>query len=146
MHYCWTLCLDYDKFLFEAFILADDGYDVWMGNARGNKYSRNHTKLIPDKDSIFWDFSWHEIGIYDLSATIDYILKQTGTDKVYYVGHGQGATIMYVLLSSLPWYNEKVSTYVHLAPIVYMKNTKSVLFRIPAKLLKLLKVSTKRCT
>lgn len=40
-----------------AYLLADRGYDVWLGNARGNTYSRNHTKWNPDVDKKeFWDF------------------------------------------------------------------------------------------
>ncbi|KAL0110383.1 hypothetical protein PUN28_013789 [Cardiocondyla obscurior] len=38
-----------------AFILADEGYDVWLGNARGNMYSRKH--YLPDiKKELYWDF------------------------------------------------------------------------------------------
>jgi len=37
-----------------AFMLANEGYDIWLGNSRGNKHSRNHTTLNPDKNASFW--------------------------------------------------------------------------------------------
>ncbi len=37
------------------FILADQGFDVWMGNNRGNFYSNTNTKYNPDQ-SEFWQW------------------------------------------------------------------------------------------
>jgi len=44
---------DFDKA--NAFILAEAGYDVWMGNNRGSAYSRGHLKYKRD-DFEFWQF------------------------------------------------------------------------------------------
>lgn len=38
-----------------AFVLADLGYDVWLGNNRGNAYSKRHVSLNTQKKE-FWDF------------------------------------------------------------------------------------------
>lgn len=38
-----------------AFVLADAGFDVWMGNARGTRFSRKNLHRTP-KEAAFWDF------------------------------------------------------------------------------------------
>ncbi len=54
---------DEDKSL--AFVLANKGYDVWLGNNRGTKHSRDHTTFTR-KDKEYWEFTFEEMGIYDL--------------------------------------------------------------------------------
>jgi lysosomal acid lipase/cholesteryl ester hydrolase len=42
-----------------AFVAARAGYDVWLGNSRGNTYSCKHIKYDPWKNEAkFWDFDW----------------------------------------------------------------------------------------
>ncbi|XP_069681265.1 lipase 3-like [Periplaneta americana] len=119
-----------------VYSLAEEGYDVWLGNARGNRYSRKHKSLDP-KSRDFWQFSWHEIGVYDLPAMIDYILARasrgSGSDMgLFYVGHSQGTTAFYVMASKLPEYNDKIHAMVSLSPVAFMYNVASPFVKLLA--------------
>ena len=64
-----TWILNKEKSL--AFRTAQAGYDVWLGNNRGTKYSRVHETLDPTKDSdkkFYFDYSFYELGKYDAPA------------------------------------------------------------------------------
>lgn len=65
-------------------------------------------KILNPESKEFWNFSWHEMGIYDLPAMIDYMLNATNESECYYVGHSEGTTSLLVLLSDLPQYNQKI--------------------------------------
>ncbi|XP_011296940.1 lipase 3 isoform X2 [Fopius arisanus] len=116
-----------------AYILADKGYDVWMGNSRGSTYSRGHEELLTTNHE-YWEFSFHEMGIYDLPATIDYILDETKQEKIYCLGHSQGTTSFFVMMSEKPEYNNKIYKLAAYAPIVYMTNIRSPFLKFAAGL------------
>ena len=60
---------------------------------RGNTYSKNHTTLDTCSSCAeFWNFGFHEGGVYDLAAVIDHILETSENEYVYYIGHSQGTT------------------------------------------------------
>ncbi|XP_006147666.1 lipase member K [Tupaia chinensis] len=107
-----------------AFLLADMGYDVWLGNSRGNTWSRKHLKLSP-KSPEYWAFSMDEMAKYDLPATIDFILKKTGQQRLYYVGHSQGTTIAFIAFSTNPELAKRIKIFFALAPVVTVKYTQN---------------------
>ena len=78
----WVLGSTKEKTL--PYLLVDAGYDVYLGNNRGNKYSRKHLKLSAS-DPKFWDFSLDEFSYFDIPDTIEYIqnlYKTKGRDNV----------------------------------------------------------------
>ncbi|XP_066594913.1 lipase 3-like [Prorops nasuta] len=116
--------------------LVDAGYDVWLANCRGNTFSKYHLTKSPDVKE-FWDFSYHELGVYDIPAEIDQVLNVTGQEKLFYVGHSMGTTSFFILLSEHPEYNEKIYKMFAYAPVVYI-NFRAPLIGLLAIVLKLL--------
>ncbi|XP_068645084.1 triacylglycerol lipase 2-like isoform X2 [Aristolochia californica] len=68
-----------------AFVLADSGYDVWIANTRGTRFSQGHATLDASTPA-YWAWSWDELVEFDLPATFDFVYRQTG-QKINYVGH-----------------------------------------------------------
>ncbi|KAF1373428.1 hypothetical protein PFLUV_G00238760 [Perca fluviatilis] len=112
-----------------GFVLADHGYDVWIGNSRGNTWSRRHQTLSPDHED-FWRFSYDEMALKDLPAVINHILKVTGQDQIYYIGHSQGTTIAFIAFSTLPELASKIKMFIGLAPVATVAFTSSAMTKL----------------
>ncbi|KAJ3312791.1 hypothetical protein HDV04_002756 [Boothiomyces sp. JEL0838] len=98
-----------------ALTLADAGYDVWLGNTRGNKYSCKHRKYKPNEEK-FWDFSMDQLAMFDLPDSVDYILNFTGAPSLTYIGFSQGTAQGFSSLSINPSLNKKINLFIALAP------------------------------
>ncbi|CAB0035917.1 unnamed protein product [Trichogramma brassicae] len=106
-----------------AFILSDLGYDVWMGNARGNNYSHGHVNYTTH-DLRYWDFSWQEMAKYDLPAEINYIVRIKNASLMY-IGHSMGTTMFYAMAIDRPDVAKSVKAMFSLAPVAFMNHLKS---------------------
>ncbi|XP_050390148.2 lysosomal acid lipase/cholesteryl ester hydrolase [Patella vulgata] len=107
-----------------AYILADAGVDVWLGNSRGNNYSRAHIHLKPSQEA-FWDWSFDEMARYDLPAVVDYVILNTGEEQITYVGHSQGSMIGFAGFSQNQTLADKIKLFIALAPVAKVGNIKS---------------------
>ncbi|KAM6186085.1 lipase member K isoform 2-T2 [Rhynchocyon petersi] len=110
-------------------VSTDNCYDVWMGNSRGNIWSRKHLKLS-SKSPEYWAFSLDEMAKYDLPDTIDFILEKTGQQQLFYVGHSQGTTIAFMAFSTNQELARKIKTFFALAPVVTAKYTENPLRKL----------------
>lgn len=82
-------------------------------------YARNHTKLsITDKK--FWDFSFHELGIYDIPAQIGFI-SDTTKQKIIYIGYSLGTLTAFIFGTTFPEIaEEKIKELICLGPAVFL--------------------------
>ncbi|NXG51523.1 LIPM Lipase, partial [Psilopogon haemacephalus] len=123
-----------------GFILADSGYDIWLGNNRGTSWSQRHQRFSDDQAE-FWDFSFHEMAMYDLSAMINFVLQKTGQKQIYYISHSQGCTIAFIAFSSMPELAQKIKMFFALAPVLTVSHAKGPIMKMSFLLDKLFRIS-----
>ncbi|ETL38614.1 hypothetical protein L916_09809 [Phytophthora nicotianae] len=114
-----------------AFVLADAGYDVWLGNNRGTTWSNQHVTYTTDDDA-YWAFSWQEMALYDMPAMINYVLNSTGHSTLSYVGHSEGTMQAFAGFSVNQELAKKVSYFGALAPVAYLGHITSPIFELMA--------------
>ncbi|NXK27251.1 LICH hydrolase, partial [Arenaria interpres] len=119
-----------------GFLLADAGYDVWMGNSRGNTWSLKHKILKPSQKE-FWQFSFDEIGKYDILAELCFIMNKTGQKDVYYIGNSEAAAAGFIALYTYPELARRVKVFFALGPVTTITHATSPLVTF-ARLPKLL--------
>ncbi|EGZ17171.1 hypothetical protein PHYSODRAFT_331185 [Phytophthora sojae] len=107
-------------------------YDVWLGNNRGTTWSREHLTYTDDDDE-FWEFSWEDMGKYDLPAEINYVLNRTRSSTLSYVGHSEGTTQAFVGFSTDQELAKKVSYFAALAPVAWTGHLTAGVFKTMAK-------------
>ncbi|KAF8160856.1 triacylglycerol lipase [Crassisporium funariophilum] len=109
----WVCLTDAARSL--PFVLVEQGYDVWLGNNRGNKYSKKSIHHGPNSTK-FWDFSMDDFAWHDIPDSIEHILEVTKSQKLSYVGFSQGTAQAFAALSIHPRLNDKVNVFIALAP------------------------------
>ncbi|XP_068738414.1 lysosomal acid lipase/cholesteryl ester hydrolase-like [Montipora capricornis] len=115
-----------------GFLMADAGFDVWLGNVRGNTYGLRHIKYKTNSNT-FWDFSWDEMAQYDLPAMLKFVTTKTAQSSLYYIGHSQGTTIGFAEFSTNKELAKMVKTFFALAPVGTIGHTKTPFLTIPSE-------------
>ena len=67
------------------------------------------------------------MGEYDIPAAIDLVLGETGSEKLYYIGHSMGTTMFWVALNEHPELKDKIALMIGMGPVAKVKNMKSPL-------------------
>jgi len=112
------------------YMLSDAGFDVWLGNARGNVFSLTNTNMSIDTTE-FWDaVDTDNMAATDVPTILSYVRGASNVSRVHWVGHSQGGGILVLALAKLPALRDQLASSVLLAPGVHEKHLKVPLLKL----------------
>ncbi|XP_044761633.1 lipase member J-like [Coccinella septempunctata] len=109
-----------------AFFLANQGYQVWIINWRGTRFSRKHSYLSPT-DRNYWNMGFHKMAVFDLKSVMEKVFEES-KNKGIYIGFSMGTTIgMIFNMKEQEVAERTLKGMIHMAPIAIMDDFKSIL-------------------
>ncbi|XP_017777774.1 PREDICTED: lipase member J-like [Nicrophorus vespilloides] len=107
-----------------AMRLSDMGYDVWLGNNRGNFY----TSSINGEDKAersYWNFTLDDMAIYDLPPVFELIANVTKKPgELIYLGHSAATTEGMIYNIRMKDHSKKhIKAFIFVGPVAYINNT-----------------------
>ena len=96
-----------------ALHLVDRGYDVWLPNNRGTRYSN-----VNDDNITIGELPFFEMGIFDQEAFINKIVEETGMQELTYIGYELGASQMLFAMATDQdgFIAEHINRFIGIAP------------------------------
>lgn len=120
-----TDMVEHEKTSF-SFYMINKGFDCWFGNNRGSKFSLTDKNLSISENN-FYNYSFTEMGLYDIPTFYQTILKEYNNDKnkqIIYFGHSEGTSQLFVALtdsSTKDYIRKHTERFFALSPVAYMK-------------------------
>lgn len=104
------------------FMLSNNNFDVWLADARGTNewLVKEDLPKFHFSTNEYWNFNVDDEALVDLPKIIDYVLYQTGAQKVVYISYSESTSFMLMLLCAQPKFANKVAAFVAMAPIAYL--------------------------
>jgi pimeloyl-ACP methyl ester carboxylesterase len=104
------------------YMLSDAGFDVWLGNTRGNVFSLGNTNMSINTTQ-YWDaVDLDNMASKDVPSILSYVRRESNVSRVHWVGHSQGGGILIMALAKNPSLKDQLDTSVLLAPGVHMQH------------------------
>lgn len=119
------------------YILAQKGYDVWVGNNRGTRYSQKNSHL-PN----YWEYNFDHFVEYDQPKMINSVLRESGSEKLIYIGHSQGST-QFLLSVGIHNFADKIACFIGMGTVISLENVnnhKLLKFLAKTRCIKILKL------